>query len=140
MFGDPILTTWDGCPQSRLFADVVARADKRAGHMMRTVADVWDDLVAPRRLRRILGLQTLRFSPQDYSVVTVVASRQALLETRHHLAELYGHRRVRSNLAALGFLEAFETAIVAELERRAVPAASTSQGPPAPMPAAGRAG
>lgn len=117
---DPMLTTWRGCPQSRLCQEVVARHDRALADTMWQVAQEWDAIMAPNRLVRWLHerLRPRRLCPERYAVVAAAVSEPALEATLAYVAELRRTPCVRANLRAIAFLERFETAMAWELERR----------------------
>lgn len=120
MVPDPILTTWRGCPQSRLCQEVVARGDRATADVMWQVAQEWDAIMAPNRLVRWLHdrFRPRRMVPERYAVVARAVSDAALRATLAYVDDLRTRPCVRENLRAVAFLERFEAAIAGELERR----------------------
>jgi hypothetical protein len=131
MFSDSsMLTSWAGCPQSRLYQEVVALGDRRAARILTRVARQWDHTLAPRWLVRLLPrrLQPARFDVAGYRAVAALLSEAALRDTLEHVDWLRRQPAVRGSLASVAFLEAFEAASAAELERRRrVPATAAAQ-------------
>lgn len=123
MFTETILTSWAGCPQSRLYHEIVARGDRRAARALTVVARQWDHTLAPGWVIRLLPrrLQPARFDPCAYRCVAECLSVAALHETLEHVEWLRTQPRVRQSLRSVAFLEEFEAVVAAELERRLPP-------------------
>jgi hypothetical protein len=117
---DLLLTTWRECPQSRLYHEVVAKGDRHARQLLELAAAEWDCLMCTNPIgRRILDhILPHRFSPPEYRTVVRSVSTGALQATLEHIGFLRDHRRVRSNLEAIAFLERLEAVVAEELERR----------------------
>ena len=120
MFSNTILSSWAGCPQSRLYHEVVAHGDRGAARLLTQVARQWDHTMAPPWLARAVP-RRLRPAPFDagaYRSLLDPVSLPALRQTMDHIGWLREQRRVRTSLASVAFLEGFEAAIAAEIERR----------------------
>jgi hypothetical protein len=120
MFTTTILTSWAGCPQSRLYQDVVARGDRHAVRLLTKVARQWDHTLAPAWLTRLVPrrLQPAAFDPQEYAVVVADLAADTLCATVEQVTWLRTQACVRESLRSVAFLETFETVVVDELERR----------------------
>jgi hypothetical protein len=120
MFTSTILTSWAGCPQSRLYHEVVARGDREAARTLTEVARQWDHTLGPRWLMRILPsrLHPTRFDGAPYRPVVAKVSVVALEASLEHVAWLRTEERVRRSLRSVAFLEEFEAVLGEELERR----------------------
>jgi hypothetical protein len=120
MFTETILTSWAGCPQSRLYHEIVARGDRRAARALTVVARQWDHTLAPGWVTRVLPrrLQPSRFEPSAYRCVAECLSVPALRETLEQVDWLRSQARVRQSLRSIAFLEDFEAVVAAELECR----------------------
>lgn len=121
MFTTTILTSWAGCPQSRLYQDVVARGDRHSVRVLTRVARQWDHTLAPGWLTRLVPrrLQPAPFDPVDYAGVVAGLPAESLWLTVEHVGWLRTQSCVRSSLRSVAFLEAFETVVAEELEERA---------------------
>jgi hypothetical protein len=120
MFSSTILTSWAGCPQSRLYHEVVARGDREAARTLTEVARQWDHTLGPRWLVRMLParLRPERFDGAGYRPVASRVSVVALEATLEHVEWLRTQDRVRRSLRSIAFLEQFEAVLGDELERR----------------------
>ncbi|HEV7677591.1 MAG TPA: hypothetical protein VGQ42_03390 [Candidatus Dormibacteraeota bacterium] len=120
MFSSTILTSWAGCPQSRLYHEVVARGDREAARTLTEVARQWDHTLGPRWLARMLPtrLHPQRFDGAGYRPVASRVSVVALEATLEHIEWLRMQDRVRRSLRSVAFLEQFEAVLGNELERR----------------------
>jgi hypothetical protein len=120
MFTSPIFTSWAGCPQSRLYPEVVARGDRQSARLLTQVARQWDHTLAPGWLARLLPrrLQPPPFDGAGYGEVVRGLSIEALVSTLEHVDWLRGDPGVRSSLRSVAFLERFEAVVEAELDRR----------------------
>jgi hypothetical protein len=120
MFTTTILTSWAGCPQSRLYQDVVARGDRHAVRLLTKVARQWDHTLAPSWLTHLVPrrMQPTAFDPVEYADVVVHLPGDTLCATVEQVMWLRTQACVRASLPSVAFLEAFETVVVGELERR----------------------
>ena len=122
MFSTTILTSWAGCPQSRLYQEVVASGDRTLARKLTLVARQWDHTLTPRWFVRVLPRRVCpgRFDPGDYGDVLAGVSAPALVETLEHITWLRGQSRVRASLRSIAFLEDFEAAVAHEADVREV--------------------
>lgn len=120
MFSNTILTSWAGCPQSRLYHEVVAHGDRDAARLLTQVARQWDHTMAPAWIGRLVPrrLHPAPFDAAAYRTVVSCVSLEGLRETMEHVTWLRGNARVRSSLGCVAFLEAFEGVVADEMERR----------------------
>jgi hypothetical protein len=120
MFSTTILTSWAGCPQSRLYQEVVASGDRALARKLTLVARQWDHTLTPRWFIRALPRRVCpgRFEPADYGDVLAHVSTAALAETLDHVAWLRAQPRVRGSLRSVAFLEEFEAAVAHEADTR----------------------
>jgi hypothetical protein len=120
MFSNTILSSWAGCPQSRLYHEVVAHGDRRAARLLTQVARQWDHTLAPRWLVRLVPrhLQPAPFDADEYRVVVDGVSADALQSTLDHVDWLRTQPCVRASLRSIAFLEAFEAAVARGLDER----------------------
>ena len=118
MFAITIFTSWAGCPQSRLYDEVVARGDRQSARMLTRVARQWDQTLAPAWLTRLVPhrLRSAPFDPEEYREVVAGLSQETLAATLDHSAWLHTQPCVRGSLRSVAFLEAFEAVVGQELD------------------------
>ena len=117
MFATTIFTSWAGCPQSRLYNEVVARGDRQSARMLTRVARQWDQTLAPAWLTRLVPrrLRSAPFEPVEYREVVAGLTPETLAATLDHTAWLHTQPCVRNSLRSVAFLEAFEAVVGQEL-------------------------
>jgi hypothetical protein len=117
MLSNTILTSWAGCPQSRLYHEVVAQGDRLAARELTRVARQWDHTLAPSWLVRLVPrrLQPGPFDPERYGYVVGGLSADSLGSTLEHVAWLRTQPCVRGSLRSVAFLEVFEAVMEREL-------------------------
>jgi len=120
MLSSTILTSWAGCPQSRLYQDVVACGDRQSLRLLTRVARQWDHTLAPRWMLRLVPrrLQPAPFEPDEYAGVVGALPEDALVATLDHVDWLRTQPCVRRSLRSVAFLEAFETVVAEALAAR----------------------
>jgi len=128
MFTSTLLTSWAGCPQSRLYHEVVARGDRRSARMLTQVARQWDHTLAPTWIDHLLPkrLRPAPFDPGAYRGVVEGLSLETLEASLEHVDWLRTQATVRGSLRSVAFLEKFEAVLASELERRVAAPAATA--------------
>ena len=113
-------TSWRACPLNDAWDVAVARRDNRCLRCLDRVASEWNRVVHPGPfswLRRG-GRTALRFSTEDYAAIVATVAAPVLDRTLNHIESLRRQRRLRLRLHAVALLEAVETAVAIEAERR----------------------